>query len=359
MTDETRTPIRTGLIGYGFAGKTFHAPLISAVSGLALTAISSSKPDAVKADFPAATVYADPMALIESDVDLVVIASPNDTHAPLAEAALKAGKHVVVDKPFTLTLAEARHLGAVAKAQKRLLSVFHNRRFDSDFLGVKGVIESGQLGRVTHFESHFDRFRPMVRDRWREHDIPGGGLWFDLGPHIIDQALQLFGLPEQVTATIATQRTGGQAADYAHCILHYGSMRAVLHASMLVAGGTHRFTVHGDGGSLIKPTLDGQETQLLAGLRPRDAAWGVDTEAMTLFTQEGARALPTPRGDQSRYYALIADAIKVDSRNPVTPLQALAVMAVIEAAEISSRERRSVEPDLSDVEKAAFRNGDQ
>ena len=359
MTRDIHKPIRTGLIGYGFAGKTFHAPLISAVPGLVLTAISSSKPDAVKADFPAVTVYADPLALIESDVDLIVIASPNDTHAPLAEAALKAGKHVVVDKPFTLSLTQARHLGAVAKAERRLLSVFHNRRYDSDFLGVKSVIESGRLGRVTHFESHFDRFRPLVRDRWREHAIPGGGLWFDLGPHIIDQALQLFGLPERVTATIATQRSGGQAADYAHCILHYGSMRAVLHASMLVAGGTHRFTVHGEGGSLIKPTLDGQETQLLAGLRPGDREWGVDPEAMTLFTATGSEALATPRGDQSRYYRDVAEAIAVDSRNPVTPLEALAVMAVLEAAEISSRDGRSVAPALTDAENAAFQNGDQ
>lgn len=351
----TQAPVRTGLIGYGFAGRTFHAPLIAAVPELALSAIASSKPDAVIADYPALRVVTSPQALIAaSDIDLVVIATPNDTHAPLAEAALRAGKHVVVDKPFTLTLAEARHLAAVAKDCGRLLSVFHNRRFDSDFLGVRGVIDSGQLGRIAHFESHFDRYRPIVRDRWRERAGAGGGLWYDLGPHLADQALQLFGLPDHVTATIATQRTGGRAPDYAHVILHYGSMRAVLHASMLVGGGTHRFIVHGEKGSLVKRRLDPQETQLLAGLRPGDSGWGVDDDAMIFFDGEGERDVQTPAGDQSRYYRAVAQAICGAAPNPVTPLQAMAVMAIIEAAEQSSASERSVAPAFEPAETAAL-----
>lgn len=348
--------IRVGLVGYGFAGKTFHAPLIAAVPEMALTAIASSQAEAVHADFPEATVYADPMALIASgDIDLVVIAAPNDRHAPLATAALKAGLGVVVDKPFTLTLAEARQLAALAAETGRLLSVFHNRRYDSDFLGVRNAIDSGLVGRVVHFETHFDRFRPTVRDRWREQAIPGGGIWFDLGPHVVDQTLQILGLPQGVSASIATQRDGGQAADFAHVILDYGRTKAILHCSMLVAGGVNRFTVHGDKGSLTKRSIDRQEVQLLAGLRPGQPDWGVDEEPMILFDADGERRLPTPAGDQSRYYRDVARALRGEGENPVTPLQALAVMAVIEAAEESAATGRTVPLPLTEEEKTAWR----
>lgn len=349
-------PIRVGLIGYGFAGKTFHAPLISAIPALKLAAIASSRPDAVKADFADVEVFADPMALaISRSVDLVVIATPNDSHAPLARSALEAGADVVVDKPFTLTLADARALAAIAEREKRLLSVFHNRRYDTDFLGVKRVIESGVLGRITHFETHFDRFRPAVRDRWRERAIPGGGLWFDLGPHLVDQTLTILGLPDRVSASLATQRSGGETTDYAHVVLDYGSTKAVLHGAMLVAGGVNRFTVHGEKGSLIKRRLDPQEAQLLSGMRPGLPGWGKDDDPLILFDGDGGeRTLPTPDGDQSNYYRDIARAIAGEAANPVTPLQGLAVMAVIEAAVASSETGRSVALDLTEAERAAW-----
>lgn len=354
MMSENK-PIRVGLIGYGFAGKTFHAPLIAAVPDLALTAISSSRPEAVLSDFPAIRVFSTPEELAMSDeIDLVVIASPNDSHVPLARLALKAGKAVVVDKPFTLTLADARDLVALAKAEDRLLSVFHNRRYDTDFRGVKGAIDSGAIGRVVHFETHFDRFRPVVRDRWRERAVPGGGLWFDLGPHLVDQTLQILGLPQTVTATIATQRFGGQTTDYAHVILDYGTTKAVLHGAMLVAGGVNRFTVHGERGSLIKRHLDPQEAQLLSGMRPGLPGFGQDDDPVVFFDGEGERNLPSPAGDQSGYYRDIARALRGEGRNPVTPLQALAVMAVLEAAEISAAEGRSVTLPLTEEEKSAW-----
>ncbi len=354
MTDTSDT-IRVGLIGYGLAGRTFHAPLIAAVPDLKLVAIASSKVDAIRADFPEAEIFADPMTLATSGVaDLVVIASPNDSHAPLAQAALQAGAHVVVDKPFTLTLEEARGLIATAKTEKRLLSVFHNRRYDSDFLGVKGAIESGLLGRVMHFETHFDRFRPAIRDRWREKAIPGGGLWFDLGPHLVDQTLQILGLPQSVNASFAVQRAGGEAVDYAHVVLDYGAAKAVLHGSMLTAGGVNRFTVHGEKGSLVKRSLDPQEAQLLSGLRPGQPGWGVDEEAMQFFDGESERAIACPDGDQSRYYAGIARALRGEGENPVTPLQALAVMAIIEAAQEAAATGRSIAPPLTPEEIAAW-----
>ncbi|HEY0198546.1 MAG TPA: oxidoreductase [Rhodanobacter sp.] len=325
--------IRTGLIGYGFAGKTFHAPLINSVPGLDLVAVASSDASKVHADLPDVTVINDAAELIASDaVDLVVIAAPNALHVPLAKAALLAGKHVVIDKPMALDLDEARAVIALAQAQQRLLSVFHNRRWDSDFLAVRAAIERGLIGKVAHFESHIDRYRPEVRDRWREGSGPGAGIWYDLGPHLIDQALQLFGLPDRVHAHLAIQREGGMADDWAHALLDYGTHQVILHASMLVAGATFRFVVHGDRGSLLKKRIDQQEQQLLAGVIPGSDDWGRDSDALVHIHGDGTEhPLPVSAGDQRRYYLGIRDALNGTASNPVPPIQALAVMAVLQA----------------------------
>ena len=263
----TDAPIRTALVGYGFAGKTFHVPLLHATEGLALTHVVSSRPDAVHADLPDVVVVPDVDALLaRHDMDLVVIAAPNDQHTPLARTALRAGRHVVVDKPFTLSLAEARELRDLAAETGRVLRVFQNRRFDSDFLGIAELVRSGRLGDVVHLESRIDRFRPTVRDRWREAAVPGGGIWFDLGPHLVDQALLLFGVPERVDADLAALRPGATVEDWAHCVLQYPGRRVVLQASMLVAGGSSRFAVHGTRGTAVKELPDQQEAQLRAGL---------------------------------------------------------------------------------------------
>ncbi|HEX7916275.1 oxidoreductase [Rudaea sp.] len=339
------TPIRVGLIGYGYAGKTFHAPLIAATPGLQLACVASSDAAKVHADWPQVEVVADaPTLIARDDIDLVVIATPNETHAPLARTALRAGKHVVVDKPFALDLDEARDLIATAKENDRLLSVFHNRRWDSDFLGVKQAIADGLIGRVVHFESHIDRFRPEVRARWREGAGRGAGLWFDLGPHLIDQALQLFGLPQRVQANFARQREGALSDDWAHVVLDYrDGLRVILHASMLVAGGSPRFVVHGERGSLIKRDTDHQEAQLKAGLTPGADGWGADPDAMQLYDGTSTpRGIPTSRGDQREYYLGIERALHGLGPIPVTAEEAFAVMHVLEAAQHSARERSSV-----------------
>ncbi len=345
MTNSQTNPIRVGLIGYGYAGRTFHAPLIAATPGLALSSVASSNAAKVHADLPNTDVAADaPTLIARRDIDLVVIASPNDTHAPLARMALDAGKHVVVDKPFALNLDEARELVALARERGRLLSVFHNRRWDSDFLGIKQAIADGRVGRVTHFESHIDRFRPEVRARWREGAGPGAGLWFDLGPHLIDQALQLFGPPDRVQANLARQRSGALSDDWAHAVLDYADgLRVILHAGMLVAGGGARFVVHGERGSLVKREADRQEAQLKAGIVPGTDAWGADPDAMQFY--DGAappRDISTPRGDQRLYYTGIERAVRGLGPNPVTPDEALAVMNVLETAQRSAREGRSL-----------------
>ena len=349
-------PVNVGLLGYGFAGKTIHAPLIAACKGLRIHAVASRDAGKVHADFPGVTVHPTPAALIADDaIDLVVIATPNDTHAPLAQAALEAGRHVVIDKPFALDLREARDLVALAEGRGRHLQVFHNRRWDSDFLTVRRAIESGQIGRVTHFESRIDRFRPHVRDRWREQAVPGAGIWFDLGPHMVDQALALFGLPDSVAASLALQRDGAQVDDWAHAILAYGQRRIIIHAGMLVAGGSARFTVHGTGGSAIKSRADGQEAQLLAGMRPGAPGWGADADDLILHDGSGEpRAIPATPGDQRGFYEAVAAALAGKAPPPVRPIEALAVMAVLEAGAASAREGRAMPLPLTPEERARW-----
>nr|WP_197942502.1 oxidoreductase [Sphingomonas sp. HMP9] len=352
--DGQADAVRVGLIGYGFSGRTFHAPLIRSVAGLELRAVSSRDAGKVHADFPGMTVHADPRALITAaDIDLVVIATPNATHAPLARAAIAAGKPVVIDKPFTLDLDEARDLLALANRHGRLLSVFHNRRWDSDFRTVRAAIDAGLVGTVTQFDSHFDRFRPDVRDRWRERSGPGSGVWYDLGPHLVDQALLLFGLPEGVQASIATQRPGAMTDDWAHVVLSYGQRRVILQASMLVAGGVDRFTVHGTAGSMTKRCADRQEAQLLAGMRPGDAGWGEDPDPLVIHDGNGHREQPAIPGDQRQYYRGIAAALRESAKNPVEPIAALAVMAVVEAAILSAKTGATVPLALTDPERNA------
>src|SRR6201991_5049851 len=238
--------LKIGLMGYGYAGATFHAPVIEHCGHAQLAAIATGQPDKARADYPQAAIVPDLDALLAlADIECVVIATPNDTHFALAKRVLEAGKHVVVDKPVTLTAAEARTLADLAASRKRVFAPFHNRRWDGDFMTIRALLESGELGRVTVFESHFDRFRPAIRQRWREDATPGRGLLFDLGPHLIDQALALFGSPATVSATVATRRDNGGAPDFVHLLLGYDGLDVVLHASALTTLAPARFAIHG------------------------------------------------------------------------------------------------------------------
>lgn len=354
--DGHSDPIRVGLVGFGFAGRVFHAPLISAEPRLKLLAVASSDPERVLHSVPMVRVAPNPADLIVADdLDLIVLATPNDTHAPLARAAIDSGKHVVVDKPFTTTLREARELVSCAEKNGRIVSVFQNRRWDSDYLTVRDVIEAGHVGEVTYFESRIDRFRPVVRNRWRERPGNGTGVWYDLGPHLVDQALCLFGLPDRINASLANQRDGAQSVDWAHVVLEYGSRRVILHASMLAAGGTNRFVIQGDQGSLVKRRPDQQEAQLLAGMFPGAAGWGEDDDDLILFAPDGTSSnLPAVRGDQREFYAGLAAALQGKGRAPVTAMQAVGVMAVIIAAEEASREGVAKRLDLNEAEWQAW-----
>jgi len=340
--------LNVAIVGYGYAAKTFHAPLIAGVAGLELAAIVSSDPDKVHADWPEVMVLATPTELFaRSDIDLVVITTPNESHFPLARMALAAGKHVVVDKPITVTVADARCLQAEAAAAVRLLSVFHNRRWDSDFLTLRQVIASGELGRIVHFESHFDRYRPEVRARWREQAVTGSGLWYDLGAHLLDQMLQLFGAPESISLELAQQRDGAEADDWFHAVLRYGQSRCILHGSALVPVPAPRFTVHGSLGSFIKQGLDPQEDGLKAGARPPAPDWGVDPLTATLSVwRDGVcqtRELACIAGNYPTYYSAVRDAIRGLGPNPVTTEEAIRVIGLIELGLQSAQQGRMMQ----------------
>ena len=337
------TPLNVALVGYGFAGKTFHGRLISACVDLRLHTVVSTRPDAVHADWPDAKVVPDlATALANPAIDLVVIATPDALHAEQAEAALTAGKAVVVDKPFALSLADARRVVALAEERNLFLSVFQNRRWDADFLVLKAEIASGRLGRIVTYESHFDRYRPVVRDRWREG--PGAGVWQDLGPHLIDQALVLFGRPLGITCDLAIQRDGGLAPDWAHTVLRYEHTRVVLNAAMLIAAPDVRFAVHGTKASFLSSGLDVQEDQLKAGLDVGAPGWGVDPSPPIRVEGDSGERVPIvgPSGDYPAYYTAAAAALRGQGPNPVTPEQALAVIEIIEAGTISAATRREV-----------------
>jgi scyllo-inositol 2-dehydrogenase (NADP+) len=341
-----------GLIGYGFAGATLHAPLINAVEGLRLTHIASSNAEKARREQPQALVSASPQAVMQApEVDLVVIATPSATHHALAREALLAGKHVVVEKPFTLDTAQADELIALAASRGRLLSVFHNRRWDSDFLTARQQIESGVLGEINTFCSNMDRFRPQVRDRWREHDAPGSGILVDLGSHLIDQALQLFGMPRTVMADFGPQRPGSPSVDYFHLVLGYGSRRVLLHAGSIVARPGPRFQVHGSQGSLVAHGVDPQEDALRRGDRPGRAGWGIDDATcrteVTLASEGATTASACTRidslpGDYLAYYRGMLQALRGDGPVPVDAHDARQVIRLIEAAQRSGQQQRTI-----------------
>jgi predicted dehydrogenase len=348
MQDKT---LRVGIIGFGLAGQTFHAPLVRATPGLRITAVASSDAAKVHAALDdAVTVLADPHALATSAlVDLVVIASPNATHFELAALALGAGKHVVVDKPFTPTVDEALRLAAMAEERGLLLSVFHNRRWDSSTITATGLLAAGTLGTIRHAAIHFDRFRPLPLPRWKEDAAAGGGTWMDLGPHMLHEALHYFGWPLAIQADLATLRPGSGADDCIQARLRYADgLRVDVAASMLTAAPRPRVALYGTRGSYVKQHLDPQEATLKTGQVPGldAAAWGIDPEHGMLSLEENGTVKTTPlateNGAYQEYYRQVRDAILDGAPNPVPPAEAIAVMRLLEAGRRSHEERREI-----------------
>jgi scyllo-inositol 2-dehydrogenase (NADP+) len=339
------TVLNVGLVGFGHAGSVFHAPLIAAEPRLRLAAVASSRP--LTAEFAAARSVADPQQLVcADDIDVVVVASPNASHASLARAALLADKHVVVDKPFTLDLKEADALITLARERNRLLTVFQNRRWDGNFLTVQELLAQDALGEVYFAEMHFDRYRPAPKQGWREQPVPGAGALYDLGSHLIDQALCLFGMPDTVSADVTAQRDGVMVDDYFHVQLCYARRRVLLHASALVPRPGPRFVAHGTAASLFQYGMDAQESQLAQGLRPGDVRWGVASGvSVRLGDGAGERLVPALPGAYERFYHAVAAAALDGAAPPVSPAEARAVMAVLDAARRSAVEGVRIVPE--------------
>ncbi|MDT8910502.1 Gfo/Idh/MocA family oxidoreductase [Amycolatopsis sp. PS_44_ISF1] len=342
--------LKVGILGYGIGGRVFHAPLVAATPGLVPAVIVTSNPERAaqaRAEYPGAEVIAGPDEFFAraGELDLVVVSTPNRTHAPLALRAIELGLPVVVDKPFAPTEEAASRVVAAAKDRGVGLTVFQNRRWDSDFLTVRKVVESGRLGEVFRFESRYDRWVPEVKDNWREFGDPAeaGGLLYDLGAHIVDQALQLFGPVAEVYAEADRRRPGVAVDDDVFVALHHANgVRSHLWASALAATRNPRFRLLGDRATFTKYGLDVQEPQIKDGLRPGDEGWGVEpaADAGVLGVAGRTETVATEAGRYQDFYAQVRDALHGEADFPVDPASAVATLRVIEAAHRSAAEGR-------------------
>ncbi len=340
--------IDVGVVGFGLGGRAFHAPIIHAVPGLRLAAIVQRSGDSARHFYPEAKIVRDLEELLAMPtISLVAIATPNETHFPFAKRCLEAGRHAVVDKPFTNTLAEARELVTIASERNRIVTVYQDRRFDGDFRTVQQMMAQQTLGRTVRFETAFDRCRPFIKaNSWKEKPVPGSGVFFDLAPHLVDQVLQLFGPPETVLADIRIEREGSLIEDAFDLTFYYaGGMRALMMQSMLAPDPRPHFRIRGTRGVYVKHTLDPQEVLLRADHPAGGEDWGVEPEkdwgTMTLWKGEQItqQKVPTLRGDYRDFYAQVRDAILGDGNPPVTTDEALRLMYTLELCGESSNKR--------------------
>jgi predicted dehydrogenase len=342
--------ISVGLIGYGMAGRTFHAPVIQSIPDLKLKKVVERRTNEARLRYPWIEVVPDAAALLEDEeIELVVIATPNTSHFDLARQALQANKHVIVEKPFTTTSGQARELIELSRRRHRVISVNHNRRWDGDFRTVEKLLESRLLGRLVEYESHFNRFRNYPRPgAWREEEGTGSGILFDLGSHLIDQAQVLFGLPQMITADIRVQRDFAKTNDSFELILHYDDLKVTLKAGMLVREQSPRFILHGTEGSFVKHGFDPQEEALKRGFSPSDANWGNEPREQwgTLITQVGGLEVEghvkTRAGCYQSFYRNIVDVISGRAELAVKPEEAMTTIRIIESAMESSEQKRTI-----------------
>lgn len=346
--------IRAGVIGYGMAGRIFHTAVIHATQGLALAAVVQRTGADAAQHYPGIHLARSIDEMLEdSSIALVVVATPSGTHFEVAEQCLSAGRSVVIDKPFTLTSDEAARLIQLACDRGLVLSAYQNRRWDGDFKTVRQLIENGELGRLVTFESHFDRFRQEPRlDVWRENGAPGGGTLFDLGPHLIDQALSLFGAPQTITASVRCEREDVRVDDAFDIRLDYSGLTVWLRSTLMACSPGARFTLHGTDGSFIKYGLDPQENALKAGEGFDTPGFGHEAEQQwgTLY-REGrpSRRVETLPGDYRGYYASVRDALLGTAPLAVTGEDAWRTARLIELARQSSEERRTLAIDFSEL----------
>lgn len=344
-------PISTAVISYGISAKTFHIPFITTNPGFVLDMIMQRSGNSAKEKHPITIVVNNfEEVLANKSVELVVIASPNQTHFPYAKAAMLSGKHVVVEKPFTNTLEEAKELVDIADKTGKVCAVFHNRRYVADFLTMQSILEKELLGEPREFFAHYDRYRPDPRTYglWREEELPGSGVFYDLGPHLIDQALVLFGKPSHITADIRKQKSYSKVDDYFDIRLDFGKLIVTLHSSMLVREMGPRYMIHGTKGSFIKNGEDPQEDLLKAGMLPTNQDWGKE-EAINfglIHTEKNGEIIretyPSLQGGYGSFYQNLYNTIRDNQPLRERPEDGYNVIRLIELAFQSSAERRTL-----------------
>ena len=343
------TPITTALASYGMSGLVFHGPLLETHAHFRITKILERHRNDSRGKHKEAVIvrsYDD--ILKDEDIELVILNTPDYLHHEMALAALEAGKHIVVEKPFTLSVEEANEIIELGRQKDRMVSVFQNRRWDGDFITVKKVIEEGQLGRLVSFESHFDRFRNYIQDSWKEDNRVGAGTLYNLGSHMIDQALQLFGMPDYVFADVRGQRSGSKVDDTFDIFMHYPDVKCLVRGSYLVKEAGPRYILHGTEGSFLKHGLDPQEDRLKAGDIPGSANWGEEESQFYgllntgISGKESRKRIPTLPGNYLAYYDNIADHLRKGERLLVSPEQGRDVIRIIEAAYRSAGEGSTI-----------------
>lgn len=343
--------IKAGLCAYGMSGYVFHAPFLHVHPGFAFAAVVERSKHQAQQRYPDVKVYTTMEGLMQDEsLELIVVNTPNYTHYDYAKAALEAGKHVIVEKPFTVTSQQGQELIKLAEKKGLLLSVYHNRRYDSDYKIVKQIVESGWLGDILEVEIHYDRFREELSyKKHKEEALPGTGALYDLGSHLIDQALTLFGQPKALWADIRIIRKGSLVDDYFELVLYYEQLRVRLKSSYLVREALPAYQLHGRTGSFIKSKADVQEMMLQKGVWPNTPGWGEETpiEWGLLHTERDGKVvkefLPSPAGNYMGYYDGIYDALVNKAGAPVQPQDAVDVVKIIETAFESSRSGKVIQ----------------
>lgn len=342
--------INTALLSFGMSGQVFHAPFLQVHEGFRLHSVWERSKNLAEQKYPGTKTYRTLEELLaDPETELVIVNTPNYTHYEYTKKALLAGKHVVVEKPFTVTVEEGEELVALAEQQNKKLSVYHNRRFDSDYRTLRQVVEEGWLGSLVEVEFHYDRYKEDLSPKvHKETPGPGTGALYDLGSHLIDQALQLFGLPEKIFADIQTVRPLSKVDDYFELLLYYSNLRVRLRCSYLVREALPGYVLHGTKGSFIKSKTDVQEEALQSGLLPNSDHWGTEPSSQQglLHTEKDGKLIrerfPSHRGNYMDYFEAIYQSIRHNAPLPVTAPEALNVIRLITAAFKSSREGKVV-----------------
>jgi scyllo-inositol 2-dehydrogenase (NADP+) len=346
--------VNVGIIGFGLGGRVFHAPIINCITGFSIMKIRETKKDNIQiinTRYPDVKVVSDAQEIIDDpEIDLVAIVTPNIYHHSLAKAAMLAGKHVVIDKPVTITSEEADDLIALSQKLGKVLAVHHNRRWDSNSLTIEKILKSNVLGRVVEFEAHYDRFRNFIRtNSWKEEDAPGTGILYDLGVHLFYQAIYFFGLPQEVTGDLRAQRTGGKTVDNFEVVLHYPGLKVTLKAGLLVRELGPSIVILGEQGSYVKHGMDIQEQALMEGQLPNEIQnWGKEPETMwgKLNTDiNGIHVVgkvESEPGDYRKFYQNVFNAITEGEELLINPQDARNTVRIVELAIKSSAEKRTV-----------------